>query len=145
MCVCIYIYIYIYIYISEGAVERINEQLHNCTTHRSQVPLRRSGRMLCPRIKSLRVLLIYNWGCFNLNAHLFDISYFVQYIIMIITISVFAISKGNPPFTTPNTLQCVLQSKTLVLLAARKTKLLLKFWMDYIAKKARKERSLNNH
>ncbi len=88
---------------------------------------------------------VYKWGCFNLNAHLFDTLYFVQSIVMIITISVFAISKGNPSFITPKTLQCVLQSKTLVLLAARKTKLLLKFWMDYIAKKARKERSLNNH
>ncbi len=30
----------------------------NCTTHRSRVPLRRSGRMLCLRIKSPRVHLI---------------------------------------------------------------------------------------
>ncbi len=30
----------------------------NCITHRSRVPLRRSGRMLCPRIQSLRMLLI---------------------------------------------------------------------------------------
>ncbi len=40
---------------------------------------------------------------------------------MIITISVFAISKGNPSFITPKTLQCVLQKKQdLVLLAAKK-------------------------
>ncbi len=43
---------------------------------------------------------------------------------MIITMSVFAISKGNPPFVTPKTLQCVLQNKTLVLLAARKIQIL---------------------
>ncbi len=85
----------------------------------------------------------YKWGCFNLNAHLFDISYLVQSIVMILTIS--PISKGNPPFVTPETLQCVLQSKTLILLAARKTKLLLKFWIEYIAKKTQIERSLNNH
>ncbi len=82
---------------------------------------------------------VYKWGCFNLNAHLFDTLYFVQSNVIIITISVFAISKGNPLFVTPKTLQCVLQSKTLVLLGARKTKLVLKFWMDCIAKKARKE------
>ncbi len=54
---------------------------------------------------------------------------------MIITISVF-FSKGNPPFVTPEALQYVLQSKTVVLLAVRKPKLLLKFLMEYIAKQA---------
>ncbi len=59
--------------------------------------------------------------------HIYLTSYFVQSIVMIITISVFAISKENPSFVTPKTLQCALQSKTLVLLASRKTKLLLTF------------------
>ncbi len=56
---------------------------------------------------------------------------------MIITISVFAISKGNPSFITPKTLQCVLQKKQdRGPLSSKKQQLLLQFRMDYIAKKA---------
>ncbi len=103
---CIYIYIYIYILCISSPTEALRKDAlseNQITEGASDV----------------------NEGTLTL-MHIY-LTYFVQVIVMIITISVFAISKGNTPFFTPETLQCVLQSKTLVLLAARKTQLLLKF------------------
>ncbi len=62
---------------------------------------------LCSRIKSLRVLCE---GALAFTHSYFDISYFVQSIVMIITMSVIAISRKNPHLyadVTPETLQHV--------------------------------------
>ncbi len=128
-----YIYIYIHIYTHTHTYihthkEKVGRK-DTCTTDRSR------GRMegcFFPKIKSLSVLLkLVRVLC--LNAHLF------WHIIFCPVHSydhhnVIAISRKYADLTSDSLLQ------VLVLLAAWKTKLLFKFWMEnrlYTAKKAR--------